>query len=442
MIDNISVFEGVLRKFGFTGPVPGEIRRHASTARNRILADILREKGNYNLLLRSSLRLFYFLRGIGIRITVIQSAAAVAAAFLITAAAVVSGSYAAVKIIINDNPPAVVSGVADKFPAERRIAELDMSVKRVADAGPGGRGGGEKAVSAGDSVLSTIQKSDAVIMPAEEFNKVDISSGHRQAGLEMAGDLKKEVMAGHKGYKVNKSETAGARPFSGDAVLPAADKAAVDLKLEKENQTREKEPPDGISARDGETAVPAGKSASAYSDDNVPSAPETGVESGEADKDEFVFFASAGLSLNIPAGMFNSLASAGPSLEASFGIKDLFIKNLNPYLKTGYYIFPLREDRSKYAGVVPVFLTAAYQYIFMDKYFICPEAVFGAAFYKIDSTELSGTGGAPAGGIGLAGGYMLAGGINLNIGLRYYLLILEKEKIGFLSFGAGVEKSF
>jgi len=98
---DMELLQKVLEKYGFTAPLPPEVRKDIYKRKRKILVDILKKYGRYNPFIAGALAVFFFMKAVGFSLTLAQSAGVLILAGAIAAATVTSGVYYTVTRVLN-----------------------------------------------------------------------------------------------------------------------------------------------------------------------------------------------------------------------------------------------------------------------------------------------------------------------------------------------------
>lgn len=431
MIDNIQTFDRALKRLKFTEPVPGGIRQHASAAREKILANILKAEGSYNLFLRASLRVFFMARKTGMRLTVVQSAVAVTAASIAAAAGITAGSVAAVKNILPDKPLDAESvGIETSLPDEGNREVTGMSRRAPAAGVKNPAQAREEIRPERDSIPSKAEGPDVAIKADKGIDAGEAGIRKRRTDDSGTGGIEK---TGHS-YNADAGAAEGGRP-AGKAGR-GIDRPPADNSIHGGDNA-----PPGLTGNDGDKIAMLNEEENGIGEETPDG--ESG-KNGEPWIRGLTFFIAADLVLNAPMGYFNEIAVPGPSLGISFGLKDILIKNFNAGIESGLYVFPYSfGDENDYgSSFLPMMVNLNYEIDLSKKNYIAPELIFGIASYSIDVKDLKEESGCPIGGAGFVFGYAFRSDINFYLRLRYLAAFLERETAGFISSGFGAELIF
>ncbi len=90
----------VLEKYKISMPLNPAIRKHIMKSRRRVLINIFKYYGQYNIVIAAALVLYFPLRKIGVTANLVQSAVIMFTVTTLTIASIITGSYFSVKKII------------------------------------------------------------------------------------------------------------------------------------------------------------------------------------------------------------------------------------------------------------------------------------------------------------------------------------------------------
>ena len=149
-----------------------------------------------------------------------------------------------------------------------------------------------------------------------------------------------------------------------------------------------------------------------------------------------------------PQGDFSKITGPGASLLFGASYRGLLLENLVLGAETGFFFIIPTDDNITLNMLVPLYLTAAYDFALPWDLFLSPEAGIGYSFnmvlykeYDTSSDELEDE---------MDGGFepILMGGLALSyrgfrsiaifMGLRYYGVLEEEGVIHIMSVSAGV----
>jgi len=131
MIADIKLLQGLLEKYRVAEPVPAAVRVRVIAGRRRNLVEILKKLDRYNPLLGAILLVYFLFKKLGLSVSLIQSAIVFFTVTAISVAGVTTGSYIAVKRIMDKAPQVELQkDLTDKTAtAEPKVTDKPESIK-------------------------------------------------------------------------------------------------------------------------------------------------------------------------------------------------------------------------------------------------------------------------------------------------------------------------
>ncbi|MCP4132057.1 MAG: hypothetical protein GY754_13870 [bacterium] len=124
-MENIKLLESALDKYHLTSPVPPELQKHILANTKKNLVRLLKEAGWYSPFFALVLFFFFFLKRLGIHLSVAKTVIAVGVASAVSVAGVSSGVYVAVKNIVLEE--------AEKTEIHKDVNNIESAVIDVPD---------------------------------------------------------------------------------------------------------------------------------------------------------------------------------------------------------------------------------------------------------------------------------------------------------------------
>jgi hypothetical protein len=117
-MNNEEILRQVLEKYKVSMPMNPVVRNHIMKSRRRVLINVFKHYGQYNIIIAAALVLYYPLRKIGIAANLVQSAVIMFTVSAIAIISIITGGYFAVKQLMFIPP-------VEKQITEERIKQID-----------------------------------------------------------------------------------------------------------------------------------------------------------------------------------------------------------------------------------------------------------------------------------------------------------------------------
>jgi hypothetical protein len=137
-----------------------------------------------------------------------------------------------------------------------------------------------------------------------------------------------------------------------------------------------------------------------------------------------------------PVRKAEEFSSGGFIIDSEFGLKDLFIDNMNAGVNAGYQHF-YRKGAINYSSIIPLLVTTSYTFE-ISLIRITPGFGAGTSYITIDKPEESSSAFEPCVSFFIKGDIMLSDNIGLEISSNYYTIYEPDGNIDYLSFNVGI----